>query len=308
MSSKFSLAGIVRGKVKEPDRIAIAGVQGIGKSSFAADAPSPIFSDVEQGTNELDVERLPDQDSFQGILDGIEFLRTEDHPYKTYVTDSLDAVEQSIWLKLCRANGWENIESPGYGKGYKIALGEWRAYLAALSRLRAERSMEIILIVHTHIKTFSNPLGDDYARNQWQLQDAATALISAWTDTNLFATDEIYVKKDSPKAKGKGIATGRRVIKTTRSAGWDAKNRYNLPPELPLSYAEYAAARAAGQPSDPRALSTEATELLDALRCDDAKRQQITEAITKNQNNPAQLARVVDRLRSLVAEQDKEAA
>ena len=57
--SKMTLDAITRGKIEKPLRLLVIGVDGVGKSTFAAAAPSPIFLDAEDGSNNLDVARLP---------------------------------------------------------------------------------------------------------------------------------------------------------------------------------------------------------------------------------------------------------
>lgn len=306
--SRMSLSAVRTGREKVPDRVLLYGVEGVGKTSFAADCPDVIFLAAEDGVSHLDVPRFPEPHSFADVLDAIGTLENESHGYRALAIDTLDWIEPLVWQEVCKQNGFANIESPGYGKGYALTAEPWRKILSALERMQAKTGMDVILLAHCQIKPFSNPNGQDFSRYEIKLHRIGAALCKEWTRANLFATHEEFARKRDGEMKVKGVSTGRRVIYTTRTAAYDAKNRCNLPPELPLSWAEYVAARDAGIPSNPAVLATEATELLATLRCDDAKRQQITEAIEKNTNNPAQLARVVDRLRSLVAEQEREAA
>jgi len=46
------------GKVVRPQRGVIYGVESVGKTTLAAQAPSPIFLDIEGGSSHLDVPRL----------------------------------------------------------------------------------------------------------------------------------------------------------------------------------------------------------------------------------------------------------
>ena len=52
------LSGITRGKVTRPGLILVYGPDGVGKTSLAAGAPSPLFLGAEAGTGHLDVARL----------------------------------------------------------------------------------------------------------------------------------------------------------------------------------------------------------------------------------------------------------
>lgn len=299
---RMTLAGIRTGARPAPRRTQVAGVEGVGKSTFAADAPNPIFIAAEDGIRHLNVASFPEPRTFGDVLDAVRTLIDEEHPYKTLAIDTVDWIEPLIWSDLCSRHGWESIETPGYGKGYAVALDEWRKLLAELDRLRAAKGMEIILLAHVTIKTFSNPAGQDFSRYESKLNRSASALVREWTDANLFATFEEFTKKDGMKVKG--VSTGRRVLYTQRTAAWDAKNRFNLPDELPLSYEEYAAACQAAAPASADSLRAEAVRLLDELAPDAEKRATITTTIEQAGTNASTLAKIVDRLRSLVAEKE----
>lgn len=304
-SSPVSLATIRKGTRHAPDRILLVGTEGIGKSTFAADAPAPIFICAEDGINHLDVASFPEARTLAEVMGALDVLRTEAHEYKTLVVDTVDWLEALIWSDLCQRSGWDSIESPGYGKGYAVALDEWRKLIRALDTLRNEKGMEIILVAHAAIKPFSNPAGTDYSRYECKLHRGAAALLREWTDTNLFAVHEDFVKTKTTKdATGKGISTGRRVLKTQRCAAWDAKNRAGLPPELPLSYADYAAAREAGQTASPATLEAEALTLLDELGGTDERKAAGAARIKTAGGNATALAKLVDLLRTQVSQKE----
>lgn len=301
---RMTLGAVRRGPQPTPERLMLVGVEAVGKSSFAADAPAPIFVDAEDGLHHLDVASFPRPATFADVLEGIETLTSEAHEYRTVVLDTLDAMEALVWAEICRRHGWENIETPGYGRGYNVALDEWRKLLAALERLRSAKGMHVIVTAHAAIRTFSNPLGQDYSRYECKLHRGAAALWREWVDVALFCTFEEYASRGKTDSRVKGVSTGRRVAYTQRTAAYDAKTRYPLPAELPLSYADYAAARAAAQPARPEALRSEALALLDELAPDEAKRAQIVMAITAAADSGERLAKIVDRLRTLVSEKE----
>ena len=47
------------GVIHAPVKVVLYGPEGIGKSTFAAKFPSPVFIDTEGGTKKLNVNRLP---------------------------------------------------------------------------------------------------------------------------------------------------------------------------------------------------------------------------------------------------------
>jgi hypothetical protein len=302
----MTLDAVKREITRKPDRILLVGTEGVGKTTFAAEAPSPIFICAEDGLPPVlgEVARFPAPESLADVLDAIRVLIKEEHSYRTFVIDTIDWLEPVVWRELCARNGWTDIETPGYGKGYVAAAEEWRKLLGALDVLRARKEMEVILLAHASIRTFQNPAGGDYSRYECKLNKNAAAIVKEWTDVNLFAIHEEFVQVKNGKETRKGVSTGRRVIHTERTAAWDAKNRYALPAELPLNYADYDAARAACQPADPAELWQEAQELLADLVLDEALMNQTKQAIeAAKAKGAAHLARVVDRLRSKVTEQ-----
>lgn len=301
--SRMTLDAITREIERQPDRILMVGTEGVGKTTFAADAPSPIFLCAEDGLPPVlgEVPRFPTPESYPEVLEALRVLVREDHDFETVVIDTIDWLEPMIWDELCTRNSWESIESPGYGKGYVAATGEWRKLLSALDVLRDRKGMEVILLAHATIKTFANPAGDDYGRYECKLHRGAAALVREWCDVNLFAVHEEFVTEK--KGRAKGVSTGRRVIHTERTAAWDAKNRYALPAELPLSYDEYSAAREAGLPADPEDMWTEAVDLIDSLGLDEETKNETTEWLERHRDRgPARLAQALDTLRSKVTE------
>lgn len=302
------LATIITGAVREPDRILGMGVEGVGKSTFAAGAPSPIFITAEEGASQIGVARFPQPKTFKDVLDDLRVLLKEEHPYKTVVIDTLDAVEPLAWKAACDRGGKTDIEDFGFGKGFTIVLDDWREMIALLDRLRREKGMEVILLAHAVAKNFSNPSGPDYARYEPNLNKQAALLFKGWTDTTLFMTFEEaaidaqtggIIKDVATKKRVKGGSTGRRVMLTQRTAAYDAKNRWNLPAEIemiyPDSYSPYAKARDAFWNTkiavNPDALEAECNTLLDGLvltATDDIQKAKIEKArdyVAKNTGN-----------------------
>jgi hypothetical protein len=248
-SGRMILSAVRKGKIADhPKRVLLYGPEGIGKSTFAMGAPSPIFLCPEDGTAELDVARLPEPHSWQDVIDAVRLLAKEQHDYKTFVVDTLDWIEPLCWDFVCARDGEKNIETYGYGKGYLAALNEWRVFVAEVDKLRATRGMHVVLLGHSKVATFKNPEGEDYDRYSLKLHEKSGGLLKEWVDAALFANYETFVDKASKMARGKGLSTGARVIHTERRAAWDAKNRYSLPEQIPLSWDDFAQAAGLAAP------------------------------------------------------------
>lgn len=300
--SRMSLASVVKGKIAQPVRCVLYGVEGIGKSTFGANAPAPIFLGAENGTAQLDVTRFPAPETWQEVLDAVRLLERETHPYRTLVVDTLDWAEPLLWAYVCKRDGKKDIEDYGFGKGYNTALDEWRVFLAALERLCATKAVNIILVAHSIIRTFKNPEGEDYDRYEMKLNAKAAGLIREWSDAVLFANYETYANKDKKTSRVKGVDTGARLIYTNRRAAYDAKNRYSLPDSLPLDWAEFAAAVSSGEVAAPEALLAEIERKATSLGGEVEKRARA--AMTRYADDAAKLSEMNNWLNVRMAEQE----
>jgi hypothetical protein len=295
------LARVITGKLEKPVRVVIFGGDGIGKSTFAAHAPSPIFVGAEDGTAQLDVARMPDVSSWRDVLDALHELDSE-HGYQSVIVDSADWLEPMIWDAICAAESKRSIEDFGYGKGYSKALDEWRRLTRALDRLRDRRRMNAIIIAHAHIRTFKNPQGDDFDRWELKLHQKAGGLLKEWCDAVLFANYETLTHKSGDRVKG--ISTGARLLYTERTAAWDAKNRYDLPPEIPLDWDAFFAATQAHAPAPANSIEASIYGLLEGMPEDVAKR--VRDAAKNAGGDAAELKRIEDKLRGLKSIETKD--
>lgn len=253
-TNRMTLDRVRRGRIAVPLTVLLYGVEGIGKSTFGANAPAPIFLGPEDGTSHLDVERMPNPETWHDVLDGISTLTTDEHPYRTLVVDTLDWAEPLLWAYICERDGQRSIEGYGYGKGYTAALDEWRVFVLRLERLRLAKRMDIVLLAHAQIKTFKNPEGEDFDRYTPKINEKASGLLKEWCEVVLFSNYETFAVENKQTKRVKGVSTGARLIYTTRTAAYDAKNRFSLPESMPLDWAEFHAAVLAQQPATPETL------------------------------------------------------
>ncbi len=248
---------ITSGPVKQPYFIVVYGENGSGKTSFAAGSPSPFFIDLEKGSLQQSVDRTTGIETFEQLLEGINWLKTNDHKYQTVVIDTLDFAEAMIWRYVCeRDGGKQSIEDVGGGfqKGYLVAIDQWRRLINSLHDLRAHRKMNIIAIAHEKITTVNDPMQTmAYDRHTLKLHEnkqvSANALWRETADAVLFAAFEDTVfKVNTRDKKAKASGEGTRKLYTTRDAAYDAKNRFGLPSHLSLDYDAFARALELGEP------------------------------------------------------------
>ena len=232
------------GREAKPPRIMIYGSEGVGKSTFAASAPNPIFIQTEDGLGEINCRKFPLANSLSEVLAELAALRDEPHEYLTVVIDSADWLERLIFDEVCKEFGVRSIEKAdgGYGKGYTHALTHWRKVVNLLQELRDKRGMVVILVAHAKVERFEDPENAAYDRYTPRLHKHAASLIAEWVDAVLFANKKFRVSKDG---NDRAVATpigadgGERVIRTVGSPACIAKNRYGLPGEIPLSWTAF---------------------------------------------------------------------
>ena len=267
-----------------PNRTIIHALEGLGKSSFAAQMKAPIFIETkgETGLETLidsgrlpEIPHFPEVQSWPELLGCIETLTVDDHTYKTLVIDTANGAERLCHEHVCDVEyggEWGDRGFGSYAKGFEVSLAEWRKLLNALDALRATKSMAIVLLCHTKVKTFKNPDGHDYDRYAPDMHDKTWGLSHKWADLVLFGNFETLVvtaKGDADKLERKGKAAGGqvRMLYTERHASYDAKNRLGLPEEIEMgnspqeAFANFIAAVKSGRARTLRGMAGAETQV-----------------------------------------------
>ena len=68
---------LIIGKIIRSIKILIYGIGGIGKSTIASYFPDPVFIDLEGGTTNLDVKRIPKPPDWKELLKKIKEISVE---------------------------------------------------------------------------------------------------------------------------------------------------------------------------------------------------------------------------------------
>lgn len=232
---------IIRGTIPSAKKILIYGVEGIGKSTFASKFPGALFIDTEGSTKNLDVARFETPTSWPLLLSQVQYVIDNPSVCQTLVIDTADWAERLEIDDLISSGGEKikSIEDFNYGRGYTMSAERFGKLLNLLSDV-VEKGINVVITAHAQLRKVELP-EEMGAYDHWELKASkkVSPLIREYVDMVLFANYKVnVVNVDNQGAtKGKNKAQGgRRVMYTTHTPFWDAKNRYGLPEELPLDY------------------------------------------------------------------------
>lgn len=223
---------VIRGRQRTPVRGVFYGVEGIGKTTLAAQFPNALILDTENGSTHIDCARVncPDWQTLEGACHD---LVRDAQGFQTVVIDSADWMERSMADQLLKSAGKKSIEDFGFGKGY-VMLQERVAKFLALCDTLVARGLNVLFIAHAKVQRTSPPdQTDGYDRYELKLSKQVAPLLREWADVLLFLNYRMKLVEGGD-GRMKAIGGKERVMYAERNAAWDAKNRFNLPEEMPM--------------------------------------------------------------------------
>lgn len=241
----MGLFDVQKGKRREPFNVILAGVAGIGKSTWGAQAPEALFIGGEE-TGELDISRLPQATRYSDFLAQINSLldQSSSIQYKTLVVDTIDSVEKMLHEKILsedpKQTGSMIAAHGGYGKAYEKAEHELLELRAKFKKLRDEKGKNLIFIAHTKkVLATDAIMGLSYDTYELNLHQRAQAVFVDWCSAVLFANYIIHAAAGTNTDKIFAMGDGERVVLTEKRPGHIGKNRFNLPYEMPLNFSVF---------------------------------------------------------------------
>lgn len=224
---------VSRGKVNAVKKIGIYGTGAIGKSSLVASiekiGKKPLFIDLDEGSNELDVARVH-ANTWDELLS---ILRNQPlwSDFDTVVIDTATKAEE-----ICGTWVIQNIPDKKGQKVKRLAefgFGDdanhiYEAFLHLFAELDAHyrAGRNIIIIMHECISEAPNPSGEDFIRYEPRMlspkkgKNSLRHKIKEWVDHLFFIAYDLHVNKE-----GKAAGGGSRTIYPTERPTHLAKSR-----------------------------------------------------------------------------------
>ena len=228
---------ITKGKIRTAIKVVVYGQEGVGKSTFASRFPDPVFIDTEGSTKQLDVARFDPPTSWEMLLSQVDYIKQNPAEFRTLVIDTADWAEKLCIKKVCSKAKKDGIEDFGYGKGYVYVMEEFGKLLNKLEEV-INAGVNVVVTAHAQMRKVEQPdeMGS-YDRWELKLSKQCSPMLKEWADLLLFANYKTMVVETGNK-KYKGQGGQQRIMYTTHTASWDAKNRFSLPDVLPFDYAQ----------------------------------------------------------------------
>lgn len=228
------MLNITRGPRLRALGVVLYGPEGIGKTTLASQFPKPVFIDLENGSDTMDVARTDTPKSFNDVLNLMTLIQTEAE-FQTVVIDTADKLEQLVTAHVLEAHHLNSIEDAGYGKGYTYIAEEMTRFLRKCGDL-IDAGKNVVIVAHAAMRKFEQP-DEMGAYDRWELKlsKKSAPLVKEWADMVLFLNYKTTVITDD-KTKSKKAMGGKRVMYTTHHPAWDAKNRFGLDDMLPMEF------------------------------------------------------------------------
>lgn len=223
-------------------KVVIYGQEGVGKSTLAAQFPGAVFLDCEGSTGRMDVRRLPRPTSWQMLCDEVAYVLQvhAEKGYRSLIVDTFDWAERLAIDDICAVHKVNGIEGLNYGKGWEYEKEMVGRFLDSTERLIAA-GINVVFLCHAITrKTTAPEVMEEY--DHWELKlgskttNKIAPLLKEWSDMTLFLAFRTNVIAADDKGKKHKATSTERVMYTTKSAWWDAKNRFGLPDRLPLAW------------------------------------------------------------------------
>lgn len=227
--------------------IVIQTVEGFGKTTIGAYAPTPLILQIgqERGYQTLlDAGSVPECytaeiDDWKTLTDTLEDIADPKNQYdfQTLVIDSLAGAAELCRKYVCTEHfggDWGHGTQTGYAAFSKgdnaVAPAYWRIFDSLLCKIN-KAGIIVIQIAHTVIEKFENPMGEEESRY------TSSIIPKFWEQTKRNADVILFGKFGNTREKDgteNMDAIVERYIYAEQRDAFHAKNRFNMLPSFKL--------------------------------------------------------------------------
>ena len=228
-------------------KVVLYGQEGVGKSSLASCFPNAVFIDCEGSTTYMNVRRLPKPENWQMLYDEMLFVLQahQQRGYQTVVIDTFDWAERMAIEKLCvdystPQKTLTGIEDFGYGNGWQYECELIGKFLDMTNQL-ISAGINVVILCHAVTKKVTAP-EETAEYDHWEMKlgskttNKIAPLLKEWSDMTLFLAFQTNITATDSEGKKHRATSQKRVMYATKTAWWDAKNRFGLPDKMSLSF------------------------------------------------------------------------
>ena len=185
----------------------------------------------------VQVDAINDITSYDNVIESLRDLIRDPMGYRTLIIDTVDSLEPMLIAAVCAKNGWKNIESPSYGKGYVIADQEWGRFIRGITTLRDKHGMTIVMVAHAAIERVDDPRAPSYTAYWPKLHKRARHLILDASDIVGFLAEDLRIATDDSgfRERVRATSSNQRFLHVEGTPAFVAKNRYGMPAKIPVA-------------------------------------------------------------------------
>lgn len=235
-------------------RVVLSGVEKVGKTTLATNAPRALLVPLEQGYGGVKVDKTPMLENYYAVM---QLLDEVGHSaskglfkHQTLVFDSVTALERLIHSTVLSTDPTfaagnkkaMTMESAlgGYGKAYSYANQLFEDFLKKCDLLAIHFGINIVFTCHVFAAKIVDPTVGEY--DSWDLllhspKNQKTygkrEYLTQWADVVGFLHEPMFVIEGEKMNKGVSANKGR-VLSVSRTPAYVAGNRYGLTADIPM--------------------------------------------------------------------------
>jgi hypothetical protein len=247
------LSSVTTGIQQTGQRLVVCGVEKIGKTTFACQAPRPLLVPLEVGFASMAVPKTRMPTTFGEVMGLIEEVKQAamrgQFDRKTLVFDTGTALERLVDLQTIADDPKSNHQKltmetahGAYGKAYAHSNMLFDRFLKACDELAIYGGINIVITAHVFASRGIDPIHGEF--DTWDLllhspknqkTHGKREMLTQWADLVGLIYEPVFISKGEGEQLAKATTMNQgRVMGVSRTPGYVAGNRYGLSGTIPL--------------------------------------------------------------------------